>query len=64
MKEILDNCQVEWDRIRGVLYVHNNETGCTVLRVCGLVPDFESNRRLVPGQMIDIAHPENVTYPK
>ena len=34
--ELVENCQLEWDKQRGVLYVHNKDTGATVLRICGL----------------------------
>jgi len=47
---IIDNCQVEIDRFRGVLYIHHPD-GYTILRVCGLptpvpAPGF--------GRMLDI----------
>lgn len=34
--ELLENCILEWDKNRGVLYVHNKDTGATVLRICRL----------------------------
>lgn len=34
--EVIEDCQIEWDKNRGVLYVHNRETGMTVIRICGL----------------------------
>lgn len=36
MTELLKNCQLEWDKSRGVLYVHDRDTGATVLRLCRL----------------------------
>jgi hypothetical protein len=46
---IVEDCQIEWDRKRGVLYVHNKATGSTAVRISGLPPtsaevelDFES----------------------
>lgn len=48
----LRNCTLEFDDQRGVLYVHNNETDGTVLRICGLPlkpPDLTQ-----PGEMLDI----------
>ncbi len=46
----LSNCTLEWDKRRGVLYVHNNETGSTVLRVCSLRPKEDD----FPLEQIDI----------
>lgn len=34
--EIVESCQLEWDRHRGVLYVHNKDTGHTILRISNL----------------------------
>lgn len=34
--KVLDNCQLEWDQPRGVLYIHNRETGKTLIRIQGL----------------------------
>jgi hypothetical protein len=31
-----ENCQLEYDLDRGVLYIHHQTTGTTVLRICGL----------------------------
>lgn len=37
--QVIKNCEVEWDEVRGVLYVHNKATGCTILRVSNLPKD-------------------------
>jgi len=58
----LTNCTLQWDRHRGVLYVHDNTTGGTVLRICGL--DKQQEGELVYGQNIDITKPEHVSYPE
>lgn len=60
MIEVIEDCQLEWDKTRGVIYVHNRATGATVLRIGGLEP---SNRILTDG-MIDVLHPKKVTYPQ
>lgn len=49
----LNNCQLEWNQKTGVLYVHNKETGCTVLRIQGL-PLAKETAQLLPGQTIDL----------
>jgi hypothetical protein len=64
-EEILPNCELVWERERGVLYVHNKDTGATVLRICGL----DTNTTICPalsepGNMIDITRPERVGYPE
>lgn len=65
MPEILENCQLEWDRERGVLYVHNKDTGASVLRICGLDPKAVSCPPLSTyGSLIDITRPERVWYPE
>ncbi len=62
MTEIIEDCQLEWDKRRGVLYVHNRGTGGTVLRICGL--DKSTHGSLANyGHMIDITHPDRVSYP-
>lgn len=61
MNEILENCQIEWHKGRGVLYVHNKDTSATVLRICGLSRDIRIGK-LKEG-MIDIIRPERVQYP-
>jgi hypothetical protein len=33
--QVVENCQIEWDKDRGVLYVHDPNGG-TALRICGL----------------------------
>lgn len=35
--QVIENCQLEWQVQRGVLYVHNKDTGATVLRISGLL---------------------------
>lgn len=49
--ELIPDCQVEWDKARGVLYVHNTRTGATIIRIGGLP---RTKARLDTGQ-IDIA---------
>jgi len=54
----IDNCQLEIDSDRGVLYVHGPE-GFTLLRMCGLltpVPDPSS------GDMLDITLKGRLTF--
>lgn len=59
--EILENCQLEWDKRRGVLYVHNKDTGLTVLRICRLPVSRDYVSLAVPGQIIDVqAGPSSV----
>lgn len=59
----LDNCELQWDRARGVLYVHNKENGCTVLRIQGLpVPTLET-ATLAAGKMIDVQVKGNASVP-
>ena len=61
--EIVDNCRLEWDKARGVLYVHSGETGGTILRICRLEPQPDLPC-LQYGHMVDITGPfENVSYP-
>lgn len=53
--EIIENCQVEWDQVRGVLYVNNKATGATIVRVNGLpttVTTFRSD--LLATEFMDI----------
>lgn len=53
--ELIENCQVEWDRGRGVLYVHNKDTGGSVVRICGLpVPNAGARTLADYGNMIDV----------
>lgn len=62
--EVLENCQIEWDEERGVLYVHNKDTGGTVLRICGLDPIRSTGTLKRYGQMVDITRPQIVGYPE
>lgn len=50
---VVENCQLEWDEARGVLYVHNKANGTSVLRVQGLPTDSVINLN-EPGQMLDV----------
>ena len=59
---IIDGCQLEWDRNRGVLYVHSAATGGTVLRICGL-PPLDEKETLAYGEMLDITRPKIVGLP-
>lgn len=60
--EIIENCQVEWDKRRGVLYVHNKETGVTVVRI-GSLPACRDDAEL-KNQLIDIiVDPQKVMMP-
>lgn len=34
--ETISNCQLEWSKVRGVLYVHNRDTGMTVVRISNM----------------------------
>jgi hypothetical protein len=51
-KQVLLNCTLEWDRERGVLYVHH-VAGTTLLRICGLRKRPTPNP-IMFGQPIDI----------
>lgn len=55
--ETIDNCQVEWDKERGVLYVHSSQ-GITIIRICGMP---KSSMVLSTGS-IDITAPERLAY--
>lgn len=57
MLEILKDCVLEWDKQRGVLYIHSND-GHTVVRICGLK---RTTMTLAQG-MIDITRPEHIMY--
>ena len=57
--QVIDDCQVEFDTNRGVLYVHT-KLG-TILRVCQL-PKGRGYPNLIKGGSIDITKPEKVSY--
>lgn len=60
-REVLENCQLEWDKRRGVLYVHNKDTGATVLRISRLP---QTKALLLPMGQIDITGPfDHITLP-
>lgn len=60
--EIIQNCQLEWDKRRGVIYVHNKDTGHTLLRICKL-PTNPRWGTLTEGQ-IDITGPfDHISLP-
>lgn len=40
MIQFFEDCQLELDTYRGVLYIHNKETGTTILRICRLPKDI------------------------
>ena len=62
--EKLENCQVEWDKRRGVLYVHNKDTGTSVVRICQLPASREEATLAEPGHIIDVvAIPSYVQMP-
>jgi hypothetical protein len=62
--QVIENCQLEWDNIRGVLYVHNKDTGATVLRICRLESRDDKRSQLKDGQ-IDLTGPfELASYPE
>jgi hypothetical protein len=52
MIQIIENCQVEWDKEHGVLYVHNKDTGTTIVRVQNLLRARDSANLV--GNMIDV----------
>lgn len=54
----IENCEVEWDQRRGVLYVNNKDDGTTVVRISGL-PVARDSAVLGSGQMIDIRADEH-----
>lgn len=54
MNIIVENCQLEWQYLRGVLYIHNKDTGTTVLRIQGLPVPTRATPNLSEG-MIDVA---------
>ena len=51
--QVIENCQLEWQVNRGVLYVHNKDTGATVLRISGL--DTKKDVGALNQGMIDIS---------
>lgn len=59
--DFFPNCQLEWDKKRGVLYVHNKDTGATILRVCR-IPACNLTVTLSDGQ-IDITHMHGIALP-
>lgn len=59
--EILENCQLEWDKRRGVLYIHNKETGATVIRINGIPP---TTMMLTPGNLLDITSGREIRIPR
>ena len=64
MIEIIENCQLEWDQDRGVLYVHNKDTGATVLRICRLDRFYNFGEVLHKYGQIDMTGPfDRVSYP-
>ena len=51
---VVENCQLEYDEQRGVLYVHNKDTGTSVLRICRLpIPDGRLDMQTY-GHLMDI----------
>ncbi len=60
--QVVENCQVEWDKRRGVVYVHNRDTGATVVRISGLPPSRES-ANLTDGQIDVRAAKEGTSVP-
>jgi len=57
--EIIENCQLEWQKDRGVLYIHNRKTGGTVLRISGL-KRFGRNPGTLEEGMIDVHLPSGI----
>jgi hypothetical protein len=51
--EVIENCKLELDISRGVLYITNKDTGANVLRICGLRKDIEPGSLLL-GNPLDI----------
>jgi hypothetical protein len=61
--QTINDCQLEWDNARGVLYVHNKATGRTVLRICRL--EKKDILHHLEDGMIDITGPfEHASYPE
>lgn len=61
--EVIENCILEWDKYRGVLYVHNKDTGATILRICRLRIGPKLGK-LAKGQ-IDLTGPfQYASYPE
>jgi len=61
----LENCEIEWDTWRGVLYVHNKDTGRTTLRICGLPKTKGIGANLDDGLIdITIGEPTLVALPE
>jgi hypothetical protein len=58
---ILENCQLEWQAARGVLYVHNKDTGATVLRICRLPVTFHEDA--LKHGMIDVTNGYGASLP-
>ena len=64
--EVLENCQLEWNKDRQVLYVHNKDTGATVLRICNLRREnFFAPTGLMGEGQIDITGPfRHASFPE
>ena len=60
--EFVEDCQLEWQKERGVIYVHNKKTGQTVLRISGVRTEGQNPGTLDQG-MIDLTNPEHVSFP-
>jgi len=66
MIEIVENCQVEWDQERGVLYVHNKDTGATIVRIsklpCVLGAKLSNGQIDVTARLDYVSMPVPISY--
>jgi len=49
----LENCELEWDVERGVLYIHNKDTGRSAVRICGL-PKVDASMIDLENGLLDV----------
>lgn len=52
--KIIENCMVEWNVEQGVLYVHNKDTGATVVRISNIPAMYKRLEELGQTTLIDI----------
>ena len=60
--EAIDHCTLQWDKRRGVLYVHALD-GHTILRVCRLPQPKYTTKSLLSKGRIDITHMFGASLP-
>jgi len=50
--EVVENCQVDWHKDTGILYVHNKATGWTIVRISQL--PICPNHTMLANSSIDV----------